>query len=295
MKVEYNGVDITNHIEINKCWLDQYSEEHGDTIKIIFSNPNTWDLWGAKPGDTIRVYDDNVDSGVQFVRGIYPSVGKYEITSSSLPVSNKRNIGWQQMTKLQLAKDIADRYDLELKTFGVTDHKFLYLRQENEEDFPFFQKLCLLEGDAFVVYNKQFILYSKSYLEDQSPTKTVSIDADNKPDYQNKETYTALSLRNGSTEYTYGSDLSKIKSVKMSVYIDSEGTAERYAKNLYAYFNQNKKGGTFYTVPITDGYTAGSVAGLETRGMSSFDGNIFIYHVRHDMTNNKTKVFFRCL
>jgi len=298
LKVEYKGVDITSSVDVDKCWIDQYAEEHGDTLKIIFADADgLWDAWAPKIGDKIRVYDDHVDSGVQYVRSIYPSVGRYEITAGSIPVSADlaRSSGWQQVTKLQLAKEIAERHGLKLMTYGITDHKFLYLRQENESDFPFFQRLCLLEGDAFLIYDGMLVLYNEAYIEGTEPKQIVSLDADNKPEYHNEQTITALSIRNGSTEFTYGSDLSRLKSVNIRVYIDSKGTAERYATNLYHHFNKMKKGGTFYATPITDGYTAGSVAGIKTRGMASFDGNMFIYHVRHDMTNNKTKVFFRCL
>jgi phage protein D len=298
LKVEYRGIDITSSVVVDKCWIDQYAEEHGDTLKIIFADADgLWDAWAPKIGDKIRVYDDHVDSGVQYVRSIYPSVGRYEITAGSIPVSADlaRSSGWQQVTKLQLAKEIAARHNVELMTYGITDHKFLYLRQENEADFPFFQRLCLLEGDAFLIYDNRLILYNEAYIESMEPRETVDLDADNKPEYVKEQTITALSIRNGSTEYTYGTDTSRLKSVNVSVYIDSKGTAERYATNLYHHFNKMKKGGIFYTSPITDGYTAGSMARIKTRGMASFDGNIFICHVRHDMANNKTKVFFRCV
>lgn len=298
LKVEYKGVDITKSVSVDKCWIDQYAEEHGDTIKIVFADADgLWDKWAPEIGDTIRVYDNHADSGIQYVRGIYPSVGAYELTAGSIPVSAdiKRSAGWQQVTKLQLIKEITARHNLALKTYGITDHKFLYLRQENEADLPFFQRLCLLEGDAFLIYDGQMVLYNESYIEELGAKQTVDLDADNKPEYRNEAKSTALSIRNGSTEYTYGSDLSRLKSVNVSVYIDSKGTAERYAANLLHHVNKMKKSGIFYTSPLADGYTAGSVAAIKTRNMSAFDGNVFIYHIRHDMVNNKTKVFFRCL
>ena len=298
LKVEYKGVDITDSVSVDKCWIDQYAEERGDTIKIVFADADgLWDKWSPETGDTIRVYSDHADSGVQYVRGIYPSVGKYELNAGSMPVSADliRSAGWQEVTKLQLAKEIAKRHGLSLKMYGITDHKFLYLRQEKEADFPFFQKLCLLEGDAFLIYDNSLALYNESYIEEMDPKEAISLDADNIPEYVNEQTVTALSVRNGSTGFTYGEDVSRLKAVDVSVYIDSKGTAERYAKNLYHHFNKMKKSGTFYVSPIADGYTAGSIAKMKTRNMSAFDGNIFIYHVRHDLINNKTKVFFRCI
>lgn len=298
MIVEYKGVNITGSVTVDKCWLDQYAEEHGDTIQIRFKDTSRlWDGWSPQIGDQIRVYTDHADSGVQYIRSLSPSAGRYEIKAGSIPVSADavRNAGWQQVTKLQIAKDIAERHGLTFKGFGLTDHKLLYLRQESESDLEFFQKICLLEGDAFLIYDGAFILYNEEYLEGQTPVQTASITANNKLEYLTEAAYTAIEIRNGETSFTYGSDETRKKSLSLSTYIDSKGTAERYAKNLLHHLNKKARSGTFYVSPIADGYTAGSVVNLSTEGAASFDGSAFIYHVRHDLAENKTKVFFRCL
>lgn len=295
-KIEYKGTDITSSVEVDKCWVDQYAEEHGDTIKIVFNDINKlWDKWSPQIDDEIRVYCDHADSGIQYVRGFYPRAGKYELTACSIPASAevKRNGGWQQVTKLQLARDIATRHGLNLKTYGLTDHKFSYLRQDSESDLTFFQMLCNLEGDSFIIYNGDFILYNNEYIESASSSQTIEIKADNKPDYFAEEPVTAVTVRNSSMEYTYGSDMSRQKLVSVPVYIDSKGTAERYATNLYHYYTKKQRGGVFYASPIAEGYAAGSVVEIKTEGAESFNGKVLMYHVRHDMKKNKTKIFFR--
>lgn len=296
VKVEYKGIDITASVDVAKCWIDQYAEEHGDTIQVRFNDTERlWDKWAPAVGDKIRVYSDHADSGVQYIRSLSPMVGKYEITAGSIPVSaeEKRNAGWQQVTKLQLAKDIAARHGLTLKTYGVTDHKFLYLRQEHDGDLAFFQRLCLLEGDAFLIYDGEFILYNEADLESQDAVQTVTVSADNNPEYISEAAYTSIEIRNGETAFTYGTDKTRQKALALDTYIDSKGTAERYAKNLFHHINKMAKRGTFYTSPIAEGYTAGSIMTLKTEGAGTFNGKAFIYHVRHDLANNKTKVFFR--
>lgn len=298
MKVEYKGVDITDSIEVDRCWLDQYAEEHGDTIKIVFRDiKRLWDIWSPEIDDTIRVYDDHADSGIQYVRGLYPRAGKYEIHACSIPLGAefKRNAGWQQVTMLQLAKDIAKRHSLDLKTYGLTDHKFSYLRQESESDLFFFQKLCNLEGNSFLIYDGEFIVYNNEYLESRESKNILTIKTENKPEYLNEKTITALTIRNGSIEYTYGSDMTRTKLINLPIYIDSKGTAERYAKNLFHYCTRKQKSGVFYASPIAEGFTAGSVINIDAEDAKSFSGKAFMYHVRHDLKQNKTKIFFRCL
>lgn len=298
LKVEYKNTDITSRVEVDRCWLDQYAEGQGDTIKIIFTDPSgLWDSWGPELGDIIRVYNNHVDSGHQFVRSFCPRVGKYEIVASAIPVtaSQKRRQGWQEVTKLQLASEIAKRHGLELKTYGLTDHKFGHLIQNDESDLTLLQRICLLEGDAFLIYDGALVLYNVEDLEGKTPAQKVQLNADNNPEYYREQPITALTVRNGKTEYTYGTDTTKCETINVTAYIDSQGTAERYASNLFHHLNKNRKCGIFYTSPLADGYSAGSVVTLATKKMTAFDGDAFIYHVRHDMTNNKTKVFFRCI
>ena len=304
LKIEYEGVDITDTIGVDsvnqphRCWIDQYSEGHADTIKVVFADSEgQWDTWHPQSGEKIRIYNDNVDSGIQYVRGVYPAVGKYEIDAASTPITmeSERRDSWNEITKLSLANDIASRHKLALKTYGVTDCKFKSLKQDMENDLSFFESLCVLEGDSFLVYNGKLILYSDSYMENQSPSKTIDLSADSKMEYQDEQKITALTVTDGSTSYTYGGDTSRLEIVKIPIHIDSTGTAERWAKNLHHHINKMDKSGPFYINPLADGYTAGSIAILKTNRIPSFDGKIFIHHARHDMINNKTKVFFRCI
>ena len=62
LKVEYKGVDITGSIEVERCWLDQYAEEHGDTIKIVFRDiKRLWDIWSPEIDDEIDYSTDDDD------------------------------------------------------------------------------------------------------------------------------------------------------------------------------------------------------------------------------------------
>lgn len=298
VKIEYQGTDITDSVTVARCWIDQYAEEHGDTIKIIFNDVDgLWDSWGPSVGDKIRVYNGNIDSGIQYVRRVHPTVGRFEIDASAIPptAGGEKKKEWKQITKLQLANDIAGKCGLSLKTYGLKDCIFKNLKQDYEEDLKFFQKLCMVEGDAFLIYNGQMVLYNESYMENQSPAETIGLDMDNYPEYWNKRVMPALTVRNDSMSYTYGSG-SPVKVIYVPLYIDSQGTAEKYAKNLFHYYDKMKKGGFFYyRSPLDDGYAAGSIAEIKTDNRPSYDGKAFIYHVRFDTDDNRAKVFFRCL
>ena len=296
MTVEYKGVDITDSVDVSSCVIDSYAEEHGDTMTIEFNDVSSlWDLWSPTEDDLIRVYKNNVDSGAMYVREMTPGAGKYKIRASALPLSarSQRSQGWEKITKLQLAKDIADRHGLVLKTYGVTDRKFYYLRQVAQNDFNYFEDLCVIEGDAFIVYDGNLILYNVEYLESVAPVQQVSLDETNEYEYTRQTKYAGCLIRNASTSYTYKPGTTDyIAERKINAYIASAGDAERYAKNMYRYLNRLKESGYFY-IGLADGYSAGSVMSISTKNASSFDGNIFIYHIRHDLVNNKSKVFFR--
>lgn len=296
--VYYKGVDITSYVDIEQCIHDMYAERHGDTLLIKFSDKSKlWDKWGPTNEDKIKVTSGNATTGTMYVKKIEPMAGYYQLRASSLPASTDvvESESWDQITKLQLAKDLANKHGLTLKTYGVTDRKFYYLRQSSKRDLDFLEDLCVMEGDAFLVFDECLILYNESYMEGLTPAATIALTGDNEFSYEKELLYSGCTVTNGTYTYTYlyTDSYGYVPEVEIPYYIASTGDAERYAKNLYKFKNKNKKSGYFYTKPVTEAFAAGSLVKITTEAASSFDGTVFITHLRNDFTLGKSKIFFR--
>ena len=294
----YEGVDITSRVNISQCIHDMYAEKHADTLLLKFSNSEgLWDAWRPKPGDVLEITDGNVRSGKMFVKKIEPMTGYFILRASSIPISTdaEHSQSWEKVTKLQLAKDFAHNHGLTLKVYGVSDRKFTYLQQSNTKDFVFFENLCVLEGDAFLVYDGCLILYNEKYMEGMSPKRTLKVTGANEFHYTEEMEYSGCTIMNESKKHTYMKEqkYGYVAERTVQIHIASDGDAEEYAKNMLRYLNKKKRKGQFYIAPISKDYAAGSVINIKTTDTASYDGPVFITHIRHDYKNGKSKVFFR--
>lgn len=298
LALKYEGVDITSRVNISQCVHDMYCERHADTLLLKFSNSEgLWDKWKPKSGDTLEIEDNNVRSGKMFVKKIEPMTGFFVLKASSIPISAdaEHSKSWEKVTKLQLAKDLAHKHGLLLKVYGVEDRKFSYLQQSKEKDFVFFENLCVLEGDAFLIYDGCLILYNEKYMETMSSNRTLKITGENEFHYEEEMEYSGCTIMNESKSFTYMKDNEYwyVAEKKVQIYIESDGDAERYSKNMLRYLNKEKRKGYFYTTPLAKDYAAGSVINIKTVDAGSYDGPVFITHIRHDYKNGKSKIFFR--
>lgn len=299
LKVFYDGVEITEDISINSCVHDMYACSTADTLTLKFNDINkVWDNWKPKNEETISIVCGVAKSGAMYIDSVVPENGLMTLRASSIPPTAKdvKNKSWENVRLLQLAKEIANRHGLGFKSYGVKDQLYSYVRQDNMADFEFLQQRCELEGLAFVVYDKKLVLYSEEYLEKQEPVTTITVDTDKNFTYTDnaQKGYGKITIKNGDMTGTYKSSngLSKVKELIISTYMSSQSEANRFAKGILRQENKNLATGVFKDAIMRE-FSAGSVMGLKTTGANSWNGNVFVHHIRHDFVKSTSKVFFR--
>lgn len=299
IKITYKGVDITESVSINRCWHDMYAAGRSDTLLLRVNDvDNLWDQWAPSVGDEIRVDYGAIGTGVMFVTSAKPRNGKYNIEAQSAPASGfeTRDKSWQKVRLLQLGQEIAGRNGLSFESYGVTDQLYEYLLQSNESDFKFLHRRAQLEGCAFLVYDKKLILYDEAYMEAQAPLETLEVTLDGDYDYtdQRENLYGSCVIENGlyKGDFDAGNNVSRILKPAPDFYVGSNAEAARYAKALLRANNKDCLNGYVHTRIMT-GYAAASTVTLDNARAPSWDGPVFISHIRNDYSQGKSKIFFR--
>ena len=301
IQITYNGVDITESVSINRCYHDMYAAGQSDTLHLRLNDVrNLWDAWGPQAGDEIRIDYGTISTGTMFVVSAIPQNGFFNIVCQSAPKSGfeAQSKAWQRVRLLQLGSEIAERNGLAFSSYGVTDRLYSYILQDGIGDFAFLHNRAKLEGCAFLVYDKRLILYSEAYMESVTPSEVLEVSAAGQYRYQDRrsEMYGSCIVESGAYigEYAIDNGSDRLYRPKNIGSIGGADEAERFARGLLRSVNKDLCSG-FVRANVLTGYAAASVIELKNPRAPSWDGPVFLDHIRNDYGKGESKIFFRRL
>lgn len=300
MIIKYNDVDITDSVSVYRCWHEMYAQDKTDLLTIMFDDiDGLWDSWNPQAGDEILINNDELSTGTMYLHKKMMRGRYYTLIASAAPLSFaiNRSKAWQDVRLLQIGQEIAAIHDLDFKSYGVENVLYSYVLQKNEPDFTFLNRVCALEGCAFLIYDKSLIMYSVEYMENMKPVDEILLDE--QAQYQLFDTtgsrYGACKIVKGKHKGAYeiqnGSNRLLIPSTQFDV--SSSTDAIRFAKNLLVRANSTVHDGYFYTGSIYPAYSPGAVLDMQIERVPSWDGHMFITSIRNDYIADRSKVFFR--
>ena len=299
IQITYNGVDITGDVSINRCYHDMYASGKSDSLHLrVNDTKHLWDSWGPADGDEIQVDYGTIGTGIMFVSKVVPQNGVYDIVAQSAPQSGfeVHDKAWQHVRLLQLGKEIAERNGLSFSSYGVTDRLYPYILQKSESDFAFLHYRAMLESCAFIVYDKRLILYSEPYMESIVPAETLTVpeDGDYKYIRRGSDLYGSCVVDNGLYSGSFAVDNGSALSYspKTSGGANSVDEANRFAMGFLRAVNKECYSG-YVRSRILPGYAAASTLELINNRAPSWNGTVFLDHIRNDYGKGESKVFFR--
>lgn len=298
IQIFYNGADITPYVSVNRCIHDMFTAGQADTLHLRVNDVgHLWDSWAPACGDKIRVDYDSINTGTMFLTAAKPRNGLFDIFAQSAPRSGyaKQHKAWQKVRLLQIGEEIAERNGLEFVSYGVEDHLYHYILQDGIGDFAFLHKRAQLEGCAFQVYDGRLVLYSEKNLEAVEPAEMLTIRDDG--DYEYNDSRAGLygscvvSCGRYSGKYAVQNGSNRVYRPEILGGASSDAECERFAAGLLRAANKDCRRG-FVRIPILTGYAAGSMIALDNSRAPSWNGPVFLDHVRNDYGRGKSKIFF---
>lgn len=301
IQITYKGADITQSVSVNRCYHDMYAAGQTDTLHLRLNDTqNLWDSWGPSDGDEIRIDYGPLSTGTMFVASVEPQNGFYNIVAQSAPKSGfeAQHKAWQQVRLLQIGEEIAKRNGLTFASYGVTDRLYAYIMQDGVGDFQFLHNRAKLEGCAFLVYDKRLIMYSEQYMESMTPAEMLEVSAAGDYKYQDHsaDMYGSCVIEWGQYNGAFAVDngSARVYRPKDIGSIGGADEAERFAKGILRAVNKDCRTG-YVRANVLTGYAAASVIELSNPRAPSWNGPVFLHHIRNDYGKGTSKLFFRRL
>jgi phage protein D len=302
MNIIYNGTDITGSVQPITLQITDNAGGKPDSLTISFSDTDgIWSKWKPAKNDTIQVLENGFDTGIMFIDQLSQSAGVFGVMALSIPQTSKtaRSQGWEKVRLLEIATEIAARCGFALQTYGITNHLYERIDQQETADFAFLADLCMLEGYALKINNRSLVLYDEHAQEQESIIPSLSIIGDGSINgsfgFTNKSTdiYQKCIIRSNGESYIEG-EYTAIDvlgpTIKRDIYATNQAGANRWAKGILRSFNKHMVTGSF-SINLNTNYAAGTNINVENIGM--FDGKYFIHKLIHDLINNKTALTLR--
>lgn len=300
MKLLYNGTDIYNDVSVNYCVHEMNAEKRADTLVIRFHDTKgVWSKWNPATGDTLRLTEGASNTGKMFIHSMKSENGLFTIRALSMPLSGstRKSKRWEGVRFLQLANEIAGNHGLTFQNYGCADNVYKTLKQENETDFAFFSRVCMLEGCQMLIYDGKLLAYKEQYIEKQTPAGTIEVTENGVFSYEDNRgaCYGSCEVSSGSYSGKYaapGASGRPVLRPAKAVAATSNAEAARFAKGLLRDANKYGRTGHFSKALLT-GYAAASLLQLKSSKASAWNGTVFLYKVRHDFVGNKSTLYFR--
>lgn len=297
MKIVYNNTDISSAFKVLRCEHDMYSEGRADTLVLKLDDPkNIWKQWGTNEGDVISLEDGSCKTGKMYVNQIIPENGYITFKASSIRAitMTPRQKSWEKIYFKQIVEEISNRNNLKVQYYGVENHLYSYVTQDNVDDFTFLNQRCLLEGYSFIVFNQMLNVFSNEYMQSQPALIKISALSTDELRQIYGMKYGACRVTNGSVRGMFIEDAElPEKSYILNCTIQSTSEANRYARNLLAKANNDYRNGIMrlYNQCIYN-VSAGSVVYVADQS-GTYNHKGFITHLRNDYKNHSSKMWYR--
>lgn len=180
MDIYYQGVNITEDVQIKNCIVNDAAGERCDSLTIEFENASSWYSWGPAEDDQIQVAHNGYDSGTMYVNRIRPEGETYTILATALPCK-AREKGYQSFigkTVKEIMRQCAMNSSMEYRLYGIDGNVIIpYIERSNKGNAGFLARMLMLEGAQLKCINGAYAAIGLEYAQSREPVETMELTA----------------------------------------------------------------------------------------------------------------------
>ncbi len=300
MQIIYQGVDITDAVDIASCFYNDRSGASCDSLDIEFDNLKSWHRWKPEENDEIIISNNGISTGKMYLNTVLPTDGRYRIFATSLPTNAKKKKTASYIGKAleSIVRECAHECGFGTSFSGVnTETAFQYIERIDETPASFCERILKLEGAKLKTVDGNFCAINLQYAESRQPATGYEIESDQQGiDYARGGA--RLSRLTIKTPFCEASAIDTDATDGPAMIITGLPTKEvtqaaRWAKNLLIDNNRHAE-----MLSIDSEFNTGfyALSRLKIESSTELDGEWMAEEVQHDLINLRSRVkLLRCL
>ncbi len=301
MNIIYEGVDISNSVELRKADITDNAGGAADGVDLSFADTvGLWSKWKPLRGNRINLMEGGYSSGTMYCDSIIQSRGNIRLKGLSLPPEAKteKSKAWEAIRFMEMAREITKLYGFVLEAYNITDHLYDRIDQSGETDFDFLFRRCILEGYALKICDNKVVIYNEQVYESRAAVKKIlreQFDGDYEFKMISTGLYSACAINTGMSAGSVTKEIKPLSApagpvLRPRVYAASLAEAERYCRGLLRAANKNERSGRIQ-IKFDPQLTAGCCVEIGEVGLA--DGKYFIEQAIHRLKDGKTVLKLR--
>lgn len=301
MILYYQGVDITDDVDIKRCIYTDVSGGRRDLLDIEFEYSNRWFGWQPQKDDTIRATYKECDTGILYVNTVLPEQGRYRIIATGAKSAARRaaTASFEEKTLGAIMGMIAGECGMNQGLYGISAGNFYpYMIRNNETCTAFLDRLLIMEGGRLKCMNGKLRGIGIEYAQGQTATQKIEIDSTQlQARYQRREDmkYSGITvLTPFARASAFDSSATGNNHPVITTLPAMDGAqAGRWARGLL--LNHNRQAEELnLSMEFNAGLTA--LARIDIESDTDADGEWVVDEAEHDFVRLKSSArFFRCI
>lgn len=301
MRLNYNGKDITQSIEIYSCKYRDAAGGRSDGLEISFNDAAAWHDWNPEQNDVLQAQEGGYKTGKMFVNAIMPEDGKYRMLATGVPTSgtNKRNRTYKNMSFSGIIASCAAECGLISSRYGMDEtYKYEYIERNDMSGAAFADWLIGNEGGMLKTINGHFIAIGLAYAQERSAIQEMELRPDmSNLTYQRRNDKRISDLIIKTPHFTATAHDTTVKEYKPVTVCDlpifTAAQAGRWARAMLANHNRQCE-----EINIESEFNPAltALARIDIQSKTEMAGEWIVDQVEHDLIERKSSArLLRCI
>lgn len=297
-KLFYEGVDITDDVDVVECIHKDASCGEADCLNIKVDHAEKWFAWGPKKNDTLRVTRNGYDTMTLYLNTVVPEDGAFRIlaTGTKSVAFPAKWQSWEGKTLSTIASACASECGMGMSFNGISGGiLYPYMLRENVSAPVFLETLINREGGVLKAMGGKFVAIGVSYAQGLPPAHEIELDSKQMSARHIDRRDMLWSSVTISTPFGSGTASAGEGQARLITDIPVEDGAQalRWARGLLMIHNRQAE-----VLEIETDFNPGLTAMVRVDAKSSGEagGQWIVHEVEHDFLNGRSKAkLYRCI